>query len=597
MERIAKEKVRGSSFLWEPVSKADPFIGLDYSQEDLALVETIKSFVRKEVLSVYERIEAKEPGLMPKLIKKAAEVGIFLFEIPEEYGGLSKPKKVGFLAAQQLSIVPSFSVSCGAHIGIGTHPITFYGTPEQRNKYLPSIATAEKISCYALTEPGAGSDALSIKTTARLSDDGKNYILNGAKQFITNASFADILVTYAKVDGEKFTAFILERDFPGITVGAEEKKLGIQGSSTCSITLEDCKVPVENVLGEVGKGHYIAFNTLNAGRLKLGVGAGGTAKHILVEAIRYGLERKQFGTPVVEFQAMKSKVGAMATQIYVLDSMAFRTVGYIDDVLETLDKGSTDFYKKAAGIVEEYTSECSVLKVFGSEMLGFVADEALQMYGGYGYIQDYQVERYYRDARIFRIFEGTNEINRMLIPAMLFRRAIKGEIPLFEACGKATEQVMSGKPENMGEGFLAEEVQALEQARTYVLYILSLIGQRYGMELEKQQDLLMALSDNITDIYALDSTIARVRKLAAVKGGSEAEVPMAVAKAFATEAIDRLAERNRRVVATLFSGEELRKELGKIEQFLPYLPLNLTQLRSKIAEGLIADADWTLSPW
>ncbi|MBI4208162.1 MAG: acyl-CoA dehydrogenase family protein [Deltaproteobacteria bacterium] len=598
METTTQEMIRGGSFLWDPVSKADPFIEAEVSEEHLAFIETIKNFLRKEIFPLHDQIDAKEPGLMPKLIKKVAELGLFLFEIPEEYGGLSLPKTVGLLGAQRLSTSPSLSVSCGAHIGIGTTPITFYGSPEQRAKYLPLIATAEKISSYGLTEPGAGSDALSIKTTAKLSEDGKYYILNGAKQFITNAGFADLMITYAKVDGEHFTAFIIETKNPGVHIGAEEKKMGIKGSSTCSVTLQDCKVPVENVLGEIGKGHYIAFNTLNAGRLKLGIATGGTAKHVLIETLRYGIERKQFGTPIVEFQAMKSKIGAMATRIYALDSMAFRTVGYIDVAIATLEKNSPDYYKKAAKFLEEYTTEASALKVFGSEMLSAVVDEALQMYGGYGFIQDYQVERYYRDSRINRIFEGTNEINRMLIPAMLLRKAFKGTIPLFDAIAQATEEVASGTPKGaMGEGMLAEQIQALEQARAYVLYSTGLIAQRYGMELEKEQDLLMTLSDNITDIYALDSTVARVRKLAVLKGEATAEIPKAIAEAFATETIDRLAERNRRAVAAIFSKNELAEELKKIATFLPFVPANLTALRGKIADRLISDADWTLSPW
>jgi alkylation response protein AidB-like acyl-CoA dehydrogenase len=597
METTTKEVIRGGSFLWDSVLKADPFIEAEVSEEHLAFVETVKNFLRKEIFPLHDRIDAKEPGLMPKLIKKVAELGIFLFEIPEEYGGLSLPKTVGLLGAQHLSTSPSFSVSCGAHIGIGATPITFYGSREQRAKYLPLIATAEKISSYGLTEPGAGSDALSIKTTAKLSEDGKHYILNGAKQFITNAGFADLMITYAKVDGEHFTAFIIETKNPGVHIGVEEKKMGIKGSSTCSVTLQDCRVPVENVLGEIGKGHYIAFNTLNAGRLKLGIATGGTAKHVLVEALRYGIERKQFGTPIVEFQAMKSKIGSLATRIYALDSMAFRTVGYIDIAVATLDKASPDYYKRAAKFLEEYTTEASALKVFGSEMLSYVVDEALQMYGGYGFIQDYQVERYYRDSRINRIFEGTNEINRMLIPAMLLRKAFKGTIPLFDAIARATEEIASGTPEAVGEGMLAGQVQALEQARAYVLYSTGLIAQRYGMELEKEQDLLMTISDNITDIYALDSTIARVRKLAVLKGEATAEIPKAIAEAFATETVDRLAERNRRTVAAIFSGNELAEELKKIATFLPFVPANLTALRGKIADRLIGDADWTLSPW
>ncbi len=598
MDTTAKERVQGGSFLWESVLKADPFIDAEISQEHLTFVETIKAFIKKEILPLADSIEAKEPGLIPKLMKKVADLGLFLFEIPEEYGGLSIPKTVGVLAAQHMSALASFSVSCGAHIGIGTTPIILYGSHEQKSKYLPLIASAEKISSYALTEPGAGSDALGIKTTAKLSPDGKHYILNGTKQFITNAGFADLMITYAKVDGEHFTAFIIETKTPGVHIGIEEKKMGIKGSSTCSVTLEDCKVPVENLLGEIGKGHYIAFNTLNAGRLKLGIATGGTAKHVLVNAIQYGLMRKQFGTPIVEFQSMKSRIGSMVTRIYALDSMAYRTVGYLDDAMATLDKTAPDYSKKVAKFLEEYTTEASALKVFGSEMLSYVVDEGLQMYGGYGFIQDYQVERFYRDSRINRIFEGTNEINRMLIPAMLLRKAMKGSIPLLDACGKATEEISSGNPKEKGvSGFLSEQIRALERAKTYVLYIIALIGQRYGMELEKEQDLLMTISDNITDIYALDSTIARVRKMATMKGEAAVEIPQAIAEAFTTETINRLTERNRHAIATMFSGTELGEELKKIDKFLPFVPVNLTALRGKIADPLIRDGNWTLSPW
>src|SRR5688500_3723524 len=431
----------GGGFLLEKTGSTTILIPEMLSEEQRMMKETADDFMRREGEPRTHEIDDKKPGLMRELLRRAGEVGLLGHDVPEEYGGLGGDKTSSSLIFESLSRQGSVAVSFGAHVGIGTMPIVLFGSPEQRQRYLPKLATGELIAAYALTEPGSGSDALAAKTKAVLSADGKTWKLTGTKQFITNAGFADLFTVFAKVDGEKFTGFLVDRNTPGLTIGPEEHKLGIRGSSTCALFLEDCQVPAENVLGVIGQGHKIAFNILNIGRWKLGVGGVGGAKYCLELGIKYASERKQFGKPIAEFDLIRKKIGDIATQIYVGESMAFRTAGLIDARTRGIDPAAPDAQKKEIDAIEEHAIEASIIKVYGSEMMFWAADETLQIFGGAGYITDYPIERVSRDARINRIFEGTNEINRLLVPGTLLKRAMQGRLPLMALVGKIQEEL------------------------------------------------------------------------------------------------------------------------------------------------------------
>lgn len=586
----------GGGWLVEPVLSGEIPTREDITEDQLPYEKTAEEFMRKEVLPLADAIDSKKPGLVSSLIKKAGELGLLMMEIPEEYGGLGLTKLATGLIIEKIALNASFNVSFGAHTGIGTLPIVYYGNVEQKKKYLPSLGTGEKLSCYALTEPYAGSDALSIKTTAKLSPDGKHYILNGTKQFITNAGFADIIITYAKIDGEKFTAFILEREYPGISIGPEEHKMGITGSSTCQVILEDVKVPPGNLLGEIGKGHYIAFNTLNMGRFKLGLGAGGTAKDVLTEAVKYGLERKQFGTPVVQFGAIKNKIADVTVAIFVTDSITYRVAGSMDQGFGLLEKSDPEYSKKATKVIEEYAIEDSIIKVFGSEALDLAVDEGLQMLGGYGYITEYPLERAFRDSRINRIFEGTNEINRLIIPGTIVKRAIKGQLPLMEAIGKVNEEIGGKKSKpRPGDGPLGQEVCAAEMAKRVFLYTANQAMQRYGQDLDKQQQALMVLSDMAMDIFGMDSLLGRAHKIIRRRGDRGSQTPVDIATVYCAEGSDRIALASRRLLSSLFTGRDLEAHLKNISEFFWFMDTDVYSAKRRIAERVIADGGWNLS--
>src|SRR6266480_1432782 len=435
----AAAEVPGAIWLVAPAGSVPQFTGADFTDDDRLYAKTAEDFVRNEVLPRLEEIESKAAGVMPALLKRAGELGLLMVDIPEKYGGLGLRKSTSMLVSEHGALCASFSVSWGAHTGIGTLPLVYYGTEAQKQTYLPRLATGEWLAAYALTEPGSGSDALAARTVATPEDGG--YRLTGTKQFITNAGFADLFTVFAKVDGEKFTAFLIDRGSPGLTIGPEEHKLGIRGSSTCALFLEDCQIPSENVLGVIGQGHKIAFNILNIGRWKLGVGAIGGAKYCLELGIKYARERKQFGKPIAEFDLIRKKIGDIATQTFVAESMAFRTAGLLDARSRMIDPKDPEVQKKQIDAIEEHAIEASIIKVFGSEMLFATADETLQIFGGAGYITDYPIERASRDARINRIFEGTNEINRLLVPGTLLKRALQGRLDLMGLVARVQEEM------------------------------------------------------------------------------------------------------------------------------------------------------------
>ena len=542
----------------------------DFDESVKEIARTTRTFVEKEVLPLLERMEHGELELNVPLMRKAGELGLLAIEVPEEYGGLDLPKVISTVVAEELSGSGGFSVTYGAHTSIGTLPLVYFGTEEQKRKYLPKLASGEWIAAYCLTEPGSGSDALAAKARATLSEDGKYYILNGVKQFISNAGFAHLFTVFAKVDGEHFTAFLVERDTPGLSFGPEEKKMGIKASSTRQVILEDVKVPVENVLGEIGKGHKIAFNVLNVGRYKLGAGAVGGAKRALELSAQYATQRVQFGRPIGRFGLIQQKLGEMASRIYAAESAVYRTVGLIDEALS----GKKGPEAVMAGI-EEYAVEASIIKVLGSEVLDYVVDEGVQIHGGYGYIQDYPIERAYRDARINRIFEGTNEINRLLIPGMLLRRALKGQLPLMQAAQRLQKELLEPsfeEPEDL-------ELHQVQNLKKLALMVAGLAVQKYGQGVEEEQEVLGTVADILIDAYAAESALLRARRL-----GGLAPV---LARIYLAQALDRAQAGALSVLPRLVEGDEARVVYSAARRLTKREPVDLVALRRQAAEAVL----------
>ncbi len=521
-----------------------------------------------------------------RLLKQAGELGLLGADVPEEYGGLGLDKITFHPDHREISLGRSFALSHGAHVGIGTLPIVFFGNEEQKKKYLPALATGEKIAAYALTEPGSGSDALGAKTTAMLSEDGKYYILNGTKQFITNSGFADVFIVYAKIDGEKFTAFIVERDFPGVSVGPEEKKMGIKGSSTRTLILDEARVPVENVLGEPGRGHVIAFNILNIGRFKLAAGCLGSAKRAIEISAKYAKERKQFKVPIAKFGLIREKLATMAAKTYALESMVYRTGGYFEENLSKVEGAQGADVAKA---IAEYALECSINKVFGSEVLDYVVDEGVQIHGGYGFMQEYEIENMYRDSRINRIFEGTNEINRLLIPATLMRKAMKGELPLIQAAQELQEELMTMMPTLPEEepALLEEEANLIDNAKKIFLMSAGLAVEKYQMELEKQQEILRDIADIAIEIYAMESAWLRAKKALDKEGEEKARLKADLTRAYVYEAFPRVEQRARHILSAMEEGDVLRTQLSVLKKLTRYTPINEVSLKRSIAKQVL----------
>ncbi len=577
---------KGGSFLIEDSDPHDVFTPEDFSDEQKMFAKTAEDFVFGDIVPALDRTEAQEEGAMVGLLKKAGELGLLMVDVPEKYGGLGLDKATSALVTEMISKGGAFATTFGGQVGIGTLPITFFGNEDQKKEYLPKLATGETVSCYALTEADAGTDAMAGKTRAVLTEDGKHYVLNGEKTFITNGGFADMFIVFAKVDGEKFSCFIIERDYPGLSTGAEEKKMGIKGSSTVQVILEDCKVPVENQLGEIGKGHKIAFNILNVGRFKLGVGALGGAKLALDDSIKYANERYQFGQPISGFGMIKNKIANMATGIYVVESMSYRTAGLLDGKLESIDKDADDFAPQTMKGIEEYATECSIMKVKGSEMMDYVADEAVQIHGGYGYLSEYAVERYYRDSRIARIYEGTNEINRMLIPGMLLKRAMKGELPLLAAAKKVQNELLEfpSFDDDGDENPLAEEKKLIDNAKKVCLLTAGLAAQKYGDKLQNEQGVLGAVADIIIETYGMESAYLRTLKIIGSKGESDAVTPVGMTRLYTNEAMGKIDLWTREVLAACAEGDELRTMLAALRRLTRYVPVDGLHLRLEIAD-------------
>jgi butyryl-CoA dehydrogenase len=579
----------GGSFLLETRTPAEIFTPEDLNEEQRQIVATAAQFARDEILPVAADIEAKKPGVLASLMRKAAELGFASVDIPEEYGGLGMDKTTSTLITDHLSVLASFSTAFGAHIGIATLPLVWYGTEEQKQRYLPKLASGEWIGSYALSESTSGSDAMNIRTRASLSADGSHYTLNGEKMWITNCGVASLYTVFAKIDGEKFSAFLIERETPGLTVGAEEHKLGIRGSSTCPLVLAECKVPAANLLGEAGKGHHIAFNVLNVGRFKLGVACVGGARHALGAMIRYAKERHAFGKPIAEFGLIQRKISASATRLYAAESMAYRTVGMIDAGLAKLGPAEGHSARDVQRRIEEYAVECSILKVYGSEMLTLVADELIATMGGYGYVEEYPAERFYRDARINRIFEGTNEINRLIITGWLMKRALSGQLPLLPAIKRLMEEVTQPPSFDAGADTgeaLAREAEALAAAKKIALFAAGVASQRFMTALQDQQEVMADLADMITQVYGLESALLRARKLAEAKRGT-AEVAAAMTGLLADETMGLAEQAARRVLAACAEGDLLRTQLAILRRLARFTPADAVGLSRTVARHSI----------
>jgi alkylation response protein AidB-like acyl-CoA dehydrogenase len=579
---------RGGAFLITSCRPEDVFTPADFSDDQRLIGQTAEEFVQKEVMPAIPELEAhKDEQLMAQMLKKAGEIGLLGGGIPEAYGGSGLDKISAAILAEKLAGYGSFAVSHGGHSGIGTVPIVYFGTEEQKNKYLPKIATGELLSCYCLSEPQAGSDSMASRTRAVLSPDGKNYILNGQKMWITNGGFADVYVVFAKIDGEKFSCFIVERGTPGFSAGAEEKKMGIKGSSTTPIFFENSPVPKENLLHEAGRGHVVAFNTLNAGRFSLGAYCIGGAKKILEASSKYSKERTAFGKRLCDFGLIKAKLGEMAIQIYAIESEVYRTAGIIEAAVSSPDAGN-DKTKQAMQVLEEYAIESSISKVAGSEMVDYVVDEGVQIFGGYGFHEDYPVARAYRDSRVNRIFEGTNEINRMLIIQMLMKRALGGVLPLIPAAMKLGEEVLAGSSfEEAPTGPFAEEEKSLEQAKKIFLLASGTAMQKFREQLAEQQEIVAALANIVMDVYAMESTLRRAQKASATRGET-ASVMGDAARAFIYDAMDRVEKDARTALTATAEGDTLITQLAVLRRFAKHAPLDTIAIRRRVAEAVLA---------
>jgi alkylation response protein AidB-like acyl-CoA dehydrogenase len=590
---------KGGEFLLVDASPEEVFTPEDFDKEQIMIAKSAIEFGQGELVPRKEELEEFNPELLRELFRKAGELGFLGADIPEIYEGSELDKISATLITEHISQgITGFGVTYAVQTGIGSLPIVLFGKPEQKKKYLPKLSSAEWIGAYALTEPGHGSDCLGAETEATLSEDGSYYILKGQKQFITNAGFADLFITYAQVDGDKFTSFIVERDWEGVSVDEEEKKMGVHGSSTRAVIFQDVKVPVENVLGEIGRGHVVALNTLNVGRYKLGAIATGSAKEILAETIKYAKGRIQFGKPISEFGLIRQKISDMIIRIFVTESMVYRTAGLLHLTLEGIDPTKEDAGKMTGEALRKYALECSINKVFGSEMLDFVADECVQIFGGYGYIQEYPAEGAYRDSRINRIWEGTNEINRMIIVDTIMKSAMKGELPLLEAVKNVMGELLSVRPSmGMGEeeGLLEAEQTLIQNAKKIALLSAGAAAQKFMQKLGNEQEIMAMIADMIIYIFAMESALVRAKKKAEKDGTENSALHIAATRVYISDAFPKIDILAKQILAAISEGEELRTQLMGIKKLAKYTPINAIALRRQIAESAIPVARYNLT--
>ncbi|WP_114570175.1 acyl-CoA dehydrogenase family protein [Exiguobacterium flavidum] len=587
MSQTTNEIIKGGSFVLDSLAPERLFTPEDFTEEHKMIGDMTASFVEDRVVPVLERIEKHEFELSVGLLREAGELGLLGADVPEEYGGFQMDKISSSIITEKFARGRSFALSYGAHVGIGSLPIVFFGNEEQKKKYLPKLASGEWIASYALTEPGSGSDALGARATAVLNEAGTHYILNGEKQWITNAGFASLFVVYAKIDGEKFTAFLVEGSYPGVSTGVEEQKMGIKGSSTRTLILEDAEVPVENVLGEIGRGHVIAFNILNVGRYKLAMGAVGSSKRAIDLSVQYANERKQFKTPISSFPLIQEKLATMAAQTYAMESSVYRTGGLFQDSLDQLSEEESKDGKKIADAIAEYAIECSMNKVFASETFDYVIDEAVQIHGGYGFMAEYEVENMYRDSRINRIFEGTNEINRLLVPGTLLKKAMKGDLPLLAEAQNLQQEVMSYMPAEVGNEPLDRERHLLSMMKKIFLLTAGTAVQKYQDKLQGEQEILANVADIMSAIYALESAIVRTEKAIAAKGEEKNAQKILYTEVFAQQAFEEVEQHAKETLYASVSGDNLRMLLSALKKFSRYQPINMIGTKRQVAKRLI----------
>src|SRR3954466_13615387 len=593
---VTKPKISGGSFLLEDRKGDEVFTPEDFTEQHQLIGQTAEEFALNEIVPNIEKIEHKDFSISRELLKKAGELGLSSAEIPEAYGGLEMDKVTAAVIADHIAKYAGFATTWGGHTGIGTLPIVYFGTEEQKKKYLPRLGAGEIVGAYALSESTSGSDALNCRPRATLSADGKHYVLNGEKMWITNAGFADLFTVFAKVDGERFSAFLVEKDFPGFSIGAEEHKMGIRGSSTCPIILNDCKIPAENLLGEIGKGHLIAFNILNVGRFKLGAMCVGGGRVSLENAIGYAKQRKAFNKVIADFGLVREKIANMATLLYVGESLVYRTVAMMDAALSEVDKSASDAARQTLKAIEEYAVECSIIKVWGSEMIDYIVDETLQIYAGYGFVEEYPAERAYRDARINRIFEGTNEINRLIITGFLLKRAMSGQLPLMPAIKQLMEEVVSGPSvaEEL-EGALADEQKLVAQAKKLGLFVAGSATQKYMQAIQDQQEIMGAIADMTIEAYAMETAVLRAQKIAAAKGETAAALPIAMTRVYLAHAMEKIESAARKVISAVADGDMLRTQLAILRRLAKYEPFNTVELGQQIAQKMIERGKFTLA--
>ncbi|EMI12998.1 acyl- dehydrogenase [Bacillus stratosphericus LAMA 585] len=584
--KAMEEVKKGGSFLIDETNYEHIFTPEDFSDEHQMIGKTTEDYILQDVVPHIDQIENHEFEHSVRLLKKAGELGLLGADVPEEFGGLGLDKISSAIITEKFARAGSFSLSYGAHVGIGSLPIVLFGNQAQKEKYLPGLASGETIAAYALTEPGSGSDALGAKTTAVLNEAGTHYVLNGEKQWITNSAFADVFVVYAKIDGEHFSAFIVEKDFPGVKTGPEEKKMGIKGSSTRTLILEDAEVPKENLLGEAGRGHVIAFNILNIGRYKLAVGTIGASKRVIQLSAEYANQRKQFKTPISQFSLIGEKAANMSAKLYAMESAVYRTVGLFEQRMGLLSDEEQKDGKQIAQSIAEYAIECSLCKVLGSETLDYIVDEGVQIHGGYGFMQEYEVERAYRDSRINRIFEGTNEINRLLVPGTFLKKAMKGELPLLQKAQTLQEELMMMMPEEPGDQPLDQEKYLLAHAKKIALMVAGMAAMKYGKALDKEQEILVNIADIVNELFAAESAVLRTEKAIAASGAEKNAQKLAYTQIFTQEAFLKIEAHAKESLIAMEEGDALRMSLSALRKLTRFTPMNVIAKKREVAKRI-----------